>query len=220
MDLAIGVKDAAGSYIGGAEVTILLPGGERRSGTTDGRGQILLSPLPSADFQLKVVHAMYVEEDVHVIPPEGGGQFLWDNPVWTFTPPSSVVVRLSRIRAAALAPMSDEEMKRRASYNPQGAFTWVDHAGNPTHRYLGLYNSDNSFVPLSHPLLPEKPAEGWERFNHGEPVKLDPSRSGNFFWLEWGGRQQPQAPRRRMGPALAHDAKQARLHDLLHAEHV
>lgn len=185
MDLIIKVVDVVDTLISEADVSIVSLGG-RNSGKTNGLGKIILGPMPVEGFKIEVTHPFYLEEEVNVIPPEGGGQFLWDNPVWTFTPPSTVTVRMSRIRAAPFFQISDNEMKRRDSFNPNGVFTWKDDAGNHTHRYLGTFNDEALFVPMNHPLFPAEPTGGWGRFNHGEPVKINPSREGDLFWLEWG----------------------------------
>jgi hypothetical protein len=129
---------------------------------------------------------------VEVTPPAGGGHFLWDNSVCSTTPSGVITVRLSRLRAAPTFSITNTERERRDAFNPQAVFTWTDNNGNPTGRYFGIFNSEESIVPIGHPLLPDKPREGWSRFNHAEPVKLNPSRTGNFVWLEWGlGGGQP-----------------------------
>ncbi|EEM86177.1 hypothetical protein BK742_03445 [Bacillus thuringiensis serovar pingluonsis] len=186
MNLIIEVKDVVGTLISTADVSIVSSGG-RISGKTDRLGKVILGPMPVERFKIEVTHPLYLEEEVNVTPPpEGGGHFLWDNPVWTFTPPSTVMVQMSRIRAAPFFPISNNEMKQRDSFNPKGVFTWIDHAGNHTGRYLGMFNDESLFVPVKHPLLPTKPSEEWGRLNHGEPEKINPSRTGDLFWLEWG----------------------------------
>ncbi|NGM84018.1 carboxypeptidase regulatory-like domain-containing protein [Paenibacillus sp. 7124] len=197
MDLIIEVKDAAGTPISGADVAVVVSG-DRKTGKTDGKGQVVLRPLPNVLFTVEATHPLYLEEEVDVIPPNGGGSFVWGNPVCTVTPPATVIVHLSRIRPAPLFPISDAEMKQRDSFNPKAVFTWKDNAGNPTNRYLGIFNNEEIFVRVNHPLLPAKPTEGWGRkpdkiepgdpgrLNHSKPIKIEPNREGNLIWLEWG----------------------------------
>lgn len=192
MDLIIEVKDAAGAPISEADVSVVVSE-DRKTGKTDERGQAVFRPLPDGLFKVEVTHPLYLEEEVEVIPPNGGGSFIWGNPVCTVSPPTTVIVRLSRIRAAPLFPISDEELKQRSAFNPKGIFTWIDHAGNPTGRYLATFNNEEPFIPVKHPLLPTNPTEGWGRFNHGEPVKIEPSRTSDLVWLEWGiGEKSPR----------------------------
>ncbi|MED1914206.1 hypothetical protein P4V64_02705 [Bacillus thuringiensis] len=203
MDLTIQVKDVTGTLISGANVLCESIEGHR-SGKTDTHGQVILGTMPAEEFMIEVTHPLYLEESVHVVPPKGSGFSVWDNPVCIFSPPATVIVLMSRIRTASSFPISNDEMKRRKSFNPNGAFTWIDHAGNRTQRYLAMFNEEALFVPVSHPLFPTKPTEGWGRFHHNEPVKINPSRMGDLFWLEWGvGDKSPRllvavwVPRRR-----------------------
>ncbi len=192
MDLTIEVTDAVGAPIGGADISAILSG-VQTNGKSNAQGKFMPGPIPSSAFQVDVRHPAYLSEEVKVTPPAPAGAFLWDNPVCSVSASGVITVRLSRLRAAPTFSISDPELERRDPFNPQAVFTWTDHGGNPTGRYLGTFNNEELIVPIGHPLLPDKPGEGWGRFNHGEPVKLDPSRTGNMIWLEWGlGSGQPR----------------------------
>jgi hypothetical protein len=185
VDLTIEVTDAVGAPIGGADISAILSG-VQTNGKSDGQGKFAPGPIPSSPFRVDVTHSAYLPEEVEVTPPAGGGHFLWNNPVCSVTASGVITVRLSRLHAAPAFSIADPEREHRDPFNPQAVFTWTDHGGNPTGRYLGTFNNEELIVPIGHPLLPDKPGEGWDRFNHGEPVQLDPSRTGNLVWLEWG----------------------------------
>jgi hypothetical protein len=192
MDLTVEVTDAVGVPISGAEIRAVLSGAPS-NGKSNQQGKFSPGPLPSTPFQIEVMHPAYFPEEVEVTPPVGGGNFLWNNPICSVAPPAIVTVRLSRLRVSPTFSISDPELERRDPFNPQAVFTWTDHGGNPTSRYLGTFNNEELIVPIGHPLLPNKPGEGWGRFNHREAVKLDPSRTGDLVWLEWGlGGGQPR----------------------------
>ncbi|WNZ23120.1 carboxypeptidase regulatory-like domain-containing protein [Leptolyngbya sp. NK1-12] len=193
MDLTIYVRDAASAPITGAEVLVKVPDIQRQ-GKSNGQGKFPGGTLPSNPFHVVVTHPDYLSEEVEVTPPAKGAPFLWDNPVCSVAMSGVITVHLSRLRASPTFSISDSELERHGPFNPQAVFTWTDHGGNKTGRYLGMSNNQESIVCISHPLLPNKPGEGWDRFNHDkEPVKIDPSKTGNLVWLEWGlGEKQPR----------------------------
>jgi hypothetical protein len=110
----------------------------------------------------------------------------WDNPVIAWTPPATLVVRLSRGQAGDTHPISDRELEKRPEFNPQKAFRWIDNAGNDTWRYLATFNDPESVTAVGHPLLPEHPTDAWGRFNHSPATNVDPSRTGTLVLFEWG----------------------------------
>jgi hypothetical protein len=193
MDLTVYVRDAADAPIVGADV-FLKASGNQRQGKSDRQGKFAGGALPSSSFQVTVTDPAYLPEEVAVTPPAKGNSFLWDNPVCSVTGSGVVNVRLSRLTASPIFSVSDSELERRGPFNPQAIFAWTDPSGNHTGRYLRTYNNEELIVRVSHPLLPDKPGEGWNRFNHDErPVKVDPSRTGDLIWLEWGlGEKQPR----------------------------
>jgi hypothetical protein len=192
--VTVKVTDVVGSPVSGADISFVLSE-IKTNGTSDGQGNFSPSPVPVtySSFQVDVTHPAYLPETVEVFPRDEGKYFLWDNPVCSVTASGTVTVRLSVLHAAPTLFISNPELKDRAPFNPQAVFTWTDNAGNRTGRYLALFNGENLIVPISHPLLPDKPRTGWNRFNHGGPVKCDPSRTGNLVWLEWGlGEKKPR----------------------------
>ena len=193
MDLTIYVRDAADAPIIGADVSVNVLDNQRQ-GKSDKQGKYAGGALPSGSFHVTVTDPGYLPEEVAVTPPAKGKPFLWDNPICSVAASAVITIRLSRLSASPLFSISDSELERRGPFNPQALFTWTDQSGIPTGRYLGTFNNEELIVRIGHPLLPNKPGEGWDRFNHDkEPVKVDPSRSGNLVWLEWGlGEKQPR----------------------------
>jgi len=187
VDFTILVKDAAGASVGGATVLVTASGAATQN-VSDGQGKVVLSVLPTEPFTIDVQRASYIEEKVTFYPSAGDGSPIWDNPVCAVPTSNTIVVRLSRIRAAATMTMSNRDLESRSPFEPRAVFTWTDEGGNATRRYLGTYNDvQTSFVAVNHPLLPDKPTDGWGRINHeAKPVLVDPSRNGDLAWLEWG----------------------------------
>jgi hypothetical protein len=192
MDLTVEVRDAAYAVIAGAGVVCTAAGGTIQ-GSSDARGRFVISPMPAEAFTVEASHGSYLSEQVEVSSSASGGARTWDNPVCTLTP-SALVVRLSRLRAAPTTAVSNADLEKKSPYNPQSAFTWIDNNGNPTGRYLAMFNDPRSVFTAASPLLPEKPGDGWGRLNHDkEPAQIDPSRSGDLVWLEWGlGQTEPR----------------------------
>jgi hypothetical protein len=186
VNLTIEVTDVVGSPISGADISVASLSGVQTNGKSDGQGRFAPGPVPSTVFRVDVTHPAYLPEEVEVSPSTVGGPFLWNNPVCSVTTSGVTTIRLSRVQSAPTFTISNSELIRRDPFNPQAVFTWTDNAGNPTRRYLALHNTDELIVPIGHPLLPDEPGEGWGRLKHGEPVRRDPSQTGNFVWLEWG----------------------------------
>jgi hypothetical protein len=194
MDLTIQVTDPAGVAVTGATVVCTVAGAPAQ-GVSDAQGKFVVAPLPTASFTVDVTHSSYLAEQATVYPPRSGGSTTWDNPVCSVVPPATLVIRLSRLKAAPTFAISNSDLEQRAAFGPQAAFTWIDGNGNPTGRYLGMYNDvQASFMAVAHPLLPDAPTDGWGRIHHEKsPSAVDPSRNGDLVWLEWGlGRPEPR----------------------------
>lgn len=194
MALVIVVKDAAGAPVLGAKV-VRTDGNPTAQGTTDAAGRTVFADVPTTLFTVDVTHPSYLDEQVNVRPAPTGGSVAWDNPVCVLNSPSTFEVRMSRVRAAPTFSISNNDLEQRAPFGPQAAFTWTDGNGNTTGRYLAMFNDPvKEFVAVSHPLLPELLTDGWGRISHApQPVAVDPSRSGDLVWLEWGlGSAEPR----------------------------
>jgi hypothetical protein len=191
VDLVVLVRDSAGAPIANAEVTLIAS--TRTTSRSDQQGKCIPAALPTKQFQIEVSHPQYLDETTEVTPPSPGGAFVWDNPVCSIIQPATIVISLSRLRAAKNFPISNSDLERRNEFNPQAAFTWIDKTGNPTGRYLGIFNDDKAIMPVSHPFLPVKPTDGWGRINHSNPIQINPSQLGDFAYLEWGlGGNEPR----------------------------
>ena len=193
MDLTVIVTDAAETALPGATVRVVTSKGPVQ-GSTDAQGRFLAQGLPDGQLDVTSTLALYLDEQV-TVQPSTSGSTTWDNPVCTWSSPGTLLVRLSRVRAAPTAPVSNSDLETKAPYDPRAAFTWIDNGGNPTRRYLNLFNDPHpDFTAVDHPLLPSQPTDGWGRISHlTSPVPVDPSRHGNLVWLEWGmGGSEPR----------------------------
>lgn len=182
MPLKVTVTDAAGAAVPGASV---IAGGT--VGTTDRAGEARFA-APATVLAVSASHPDYLAESVTA--QASGSGWVWENPVCTVTaktPDVEARIRLSRLDAARILAVSNDELEKRPAFDPQAVFTWKDAAGNDTGRYLGMFNDVRKVACADHPLLPTSPGDGWDRLRHVQPREVDPSRRGRLCWLTWGG---------------------------------
>ncbi len=153
---------------------------------------ILTLPDDVWSVSLSIIPIEHHNDLVRMRKLESSSQWQVDNPACHITGSGSevsVTAIVGRLRPAPIVHVPDDQIPRMVG-NPDGVLVYKDNEGLIYHSLFA--NEYQPFYRLDHPILKNKPPEiagEWDRLRVVPIDKVDPKKSGVFFHLEYGERQ-------------------------------